>query len=198
VLIVPLQLAGMRVERQRRVGVERVVVGAVLFRQQAADFGDVRIGLSDAQEKRVGVRIVGARIPGRGAETLLQRQAVPAVAAGLAGLCDGVEAPEFLAVVDIMTGHETAAGHGVAAAGHALHDDVRSDQRATGIAPAFFVILGLVVPDHLAGLGVQRDDMGIGGGNDQLVVDHRHVALGGVVTVLARNFSGNIALVLPQ
>src|SRR6202020_3689381 len=67
-----------------------------------------------------------------------------------------------------------------------------------GVAPAFFVVFGLVVPDHLAGLGVQRNDMRIGGGNDQLVVDHRHVALGGVVAVLARNFSGNIALVLPQ
>src|ERR1700723_1982829 len=158
-LIIPLQLAGVGVDGEGGVGVEGVVVGAVLFRQQAADFGDVRIGLSDAQEKRVGIGIVAAGIPSRGAETLLQRQAVPAVAAGLAGLRDGVEAPELLAVVDVVAGDEAAARHGVAAAGHALHDDVRGHQWAAGVAPALLVVLGLVVPDHLAGLGVQRDDM---------------------------------------
>ena len=197
-LVIPFQLAGMRIERQCGVGVKRVVVGAFLFRQQAADFGDVRIGLADAQEQGVGVGIVAARIPGRGAETLLQRQPVPAIAAGLAGLRDGVEAPKLLAVVDVVAGDEAAAGHRVAAAGHALHDDVGGHQWAAGVAPALLVVLGLVVPDHLAGLGVQRDDMRIGGRDDQLVVDHRHVALGGVVAVLARNFDRDVALVFPQ
>ena len=111
---------------------------------------------------------------------------------------DGVDAPQLGAGLDVVAGDEAAAGLGIAAAGHALDHLAVDDERAAGIAPALGPVGGGVIPHDLAGLGVERDDMGVRGGDDQLVVVDRHVALGQVVAALGEQLRRQVALVFPD
>jgi len=90
------------------------------------------------------------------------------------------------------------AGFGVAAAGHALDDRAVGDEGAAGVAPALGPVRGLVLPVDLAGLGVQRDDVGIRGREDDVVAVDRHVALGEVVAAGVDQLLRQLALVLPE
>ena len=177
ILMVPLQLAGIRIDGERGVRIERVVLDALLLRQRAAHLGDPRIGLAGAEIDGVQVGIVAAGHPGRGAEAALERQAVPGRFVGVARMRDGPHPPQLLAGVHVVAGDEAAAGLGIAAAGHALDQLAVGDQRAAGIAPALGPVAGGVIPHHLAGRRVERHDMGVGGRHEQLVLIDRHVAL---------------------
>ena len=189
-LVVPFKLAGIRIDGEGRVRIHRIGLHAWLLGQGAAHFRDPRIGLAGAVEHQVLVGIVGAGNPCRGAESALQRQAVPGVVVRVAWMRDGVDAPQLGAGLDVVAGDEAAAGLGVAAAGHALDDLAVDDERAARIAPALGPIGGGVVPRDLAGLGVEGNDMGIRGRDDELVVVDRHVALGHDVGVIGEQLLG--------
>src|SRR5580698_5398908 len=95
------------------------------------------IGLADAEEREVQLWIVAAGGPYRGAIALLERQSVPAFAAGLAGTRDGVEAPRLLAGLRIQR-HDRTATRGLA--DDALQDPALGDQRPAGGLPALLVV----------------------------------------------------------
>ena len=75
---IPFQLAGIGIQRQGRIGVER---GAVAGAAQIAPPG---LGLGGAPIGRVQLRIIGAGDPGFGAGALFVGQIAPGVAARLA------------------------------------------------------------------------------------------------------------------
>src|SRR5262249_16431499 len=136
--------------------------------------------------------------PGRAAVARLHRQAVPGVEVGIARLRDGVHAPLLGAGLGIVAGDETAAGLGIAAAGHALHDRAVGHERAASVAPALVPVGGGVIGDDLAGLGVERDEVRVRGRDDQLVLVDRHVALGERIAGLGDELRRQVALVLPD
>ena len=91
VLVVPLHLSGVGIERERRVRVERRAVGA-------ADGSGPRLGLRRAPVDEVRVRIVAAGNPRVAAGAEPERQVAPRLAAGLARASDGRRAPQFFPV----------------------------------------------------------------------------------------------------
>ena len=198
VLVVPLQFARIGIQRQRRIGVQRIVFHAVFLGRQARHFGDPRVGLADADNVGVGFDIVAACVPGRRTVTFLNRHVVPGIAAGRAGLGDGIETPDFRAGFRVVPGHEATAGLRIAATAHALHDLAARHQRSAGVAPALGPVRGGVVPGDLAGFHVERDEMRIGGGDDQVVAKERHIAFGKHVAAIGHKLGGQVALVFPQ
>src|SRR2546422_1414570 len=88
VLVVPLHLACVGIERESRVRVERVSVGA------AGDSGP-RLGLRRGPINEVRFRIVAARDPRVAARAERQRQVAPRVAAGLTGTSNCRRAPHY-------------------------------------------------------------------------------------------------------
>src|SRR5205807_10027448 len=94
--------------------------------------------------------------------------ALPGVVTGLAFAGNGEGPPQFLAVIGIVGGDVTA--HAELAAGAADDDLAVDDERHQGHVLALPVVLHLGIPHHLAGLGVERDDMVVGGGEVELVL----------------------------
>ena len=177
--------------------IHRVVLGAGLRRQRAAHLGDPGIGLAGAVEDEVLVRVIAAGNPRRSTEAALHRQPVPGVVIGIAGMGDGIDPPQLLAGLGIVAGDEAATGLGIAATGHALDHLAVDDEGTAGIAPALIPVGRGMVPDHLAGLGVERDDMGVGRGGDEIALIDRHVA-GGEVLRVGDQPGREIALVFPD
>ena len=94
VLEVPDERAGVGIHGQRRVRVERVARRARRVRLAAA--GPCR-RCCRCRSRRGRSRVVAARRPDRRAAALLERNAVPALVAGLAGFRDRAEPPRFCA-----------------------------------------------------------------------------------------------------
>src|SRR5262249_38822408 len=122
VLVVPLDLAGVGVERDRAVGIE-VVAGTILG-------VPIRTRVADAPDDRVGRRIVGAGDPGRTAAVGGRPVVIlPGIAAGLALQRDRVGAPDLLHRREVGGGEPAANavfGAGRAGNRHALHDQWRA------------------------------------------------------------------------
>src|SRR5439155_22691226 len=183
VLAVPAQFPGIGLDRQRGIRIERIVAEAFLLWRGAAHVGEPGIGLAGAVEHHVLLRVVATGNPGRGAEATFERQAVPGVGIGIGLARDGVDAPLLLAGLRVVPGDEAAARLRIAAALHALHDHAAGDERAGGVAPALGPVAVGVIPHHLPGLGVEREEVGVGGGNDQVALIDRHVAVGKIAAV---------------
>ena len=184
VLEVPLDRAGVRVDRDRRRGVE-VVAGTLIAEPGRAVAG--------APEGHVALGIVGAGHPDRGA-AVLPGVAFPGVVTGLARAGDGVGLPDLLAALGIVGGDEAA--HAELAARDADHDLAVHDQRRHGHVVALLPVGdGLAFPGDLAGRGVERDQHGVLPGHVDLVAVQRDAALG--VVQRAEAF-GQLALVLPD
>ncbi len=132
-------------------------------------------GVTDAPVDRLGVLVVIAGHPG-GAAAGLPVVALPGIVTGLALAGDGEGAPQLLAVLGIVCGDVTA--HAEFTAGAADDDLALDDQRHQGHVLALLVVLHLGVPHHLAGLGVERDDMVVGGGEIELVLPEADAAVG--------------------
>ena len=161
----PFDLAGLRLEREHRAGVE-VVAGAHRRVERA--------GIADAPIDRVQLRIVGAGDPGRSAAEL-PGVALPGVAAGLFGTGDRMGPPQMLAGRRIPSIDEAAGaefGAGDAGQHHAVGDQRRHRHRV-----AFLDVGRLLAPELLAGLGVERNDMGIERGAEQLAIMDRDAAI---------------------
>src|SRR6185312_12137155 len=168
VLVVPLDLAGIGVERQRAVGIE-VVAGPIFIIP-------VRAGVADAPDESVGCRIVASRHPCR---TAAARGSVlvvlPGFAAGLALAGDRVGAPDFLLGLEI--GRRDPATDAVFRAGYARDGHVLDDQRCAGDDLALVRIGHLSLPGDLAGILVGRDQAAIERVRDDEIAPQRHTAI---------------------
>src|SRR6266571_4403938 len=148
----PGGLAGIDVERHRRVGVE-VVPGArlrIVDRERVARADDVELGR----------RIVGAGLPDAAAAGLPGVVVVfPGLAARVAGLRHDVPAPQFLAGPDLER-RDPSARSAVARA--VLDDDLAvGDQRSRKkffLSAEFGLAGDHLVPHDLAVVAVDRDD----------------------------------------
>ena len=120
----PAQLAGFRVEREDRVGVQVVALPLAAV--------GIGIGIAGRPEQRVGLRVVRAGQPRRTAALFEIDAALPGVGSGLASRGHGPETPRLLAGVHAI-GRKKAADAFVAA-GHAGDDEIADDERRHGAA----------------------------------------------------------------
>src|SRR5439155_15821572 len=96
VLVVPLQLSRVGIERERRAGKERGRVAALR--------PGSTLRLSGPPVHEIQQRIVRPCDPGIGTRALVVRQTAPTVAARRAGARDRVELPDLLAGIRIIGG----------------------------------------------------------------------------------------------
>src|SRR6185503_18485301 len=165
--VMPLELAGGRVERDRRVRVE-----ADVARAHAAAHGHPRLRLRDAPVREIELRIVAAGDPGLAAGAIQVRQIAPRIAAGLAVERDRQEAPALLAGIGIVGADEALVLFVALATAHAFEDEpVRGERAAAARAAA----LHRPVPLELAGASVQSDEPSAAL-EDQLVLIQRDAA----------------------
>jgi len=152
VLEIPLQGAGVGIERERGVGKEAVTADSWFARRVAQRAGVV--GVTRAEERQVELRIVAAGCPDGGAFALLGRQTVPGVASSLPGARDGVEAPNLLAGLTVERDDVVAAR---GAAGETLHHLALRHERPTGQDKARPGLNERVIPDDMARFYVEGD-----------------------------------------
>src|SRR5258708_5364445 len=108
-LIVPGQLARIRTQGDRGIGVETIVggdAGGTLSRLEQRRGG---VGVGDSEVHEIELGIVAARRPHAAAESLFQRGAVPRVTARFAGARDRVEAPRLFSGLGVETDDVAAA-----------------------------------------------------------------------------------------
>jgi len=199
-LVAPLDLAGLHVDGHGRAGVEVVALAQVAVPGRR---------VAGAEVGQAGLGIVGAAQPGRGAAGLPQ-VAGPALVDG-AG--DAVLLLVAVLVVDVAhvafhgrAGPQQAAGlrvarldaadHAELAARHAgEHHAVGNDGRGGGRV-AGGIVVDLLLPHHVAGVLVERDQLGVQRGEDHEVVVQRSAAVDHVAA--GHDALGQAVLVLPQ
>src|SRR5688500_7095860 len=98
-LIEPFDLAGVRIERECRVRVERGAVGA-------ANGSRPRLGLCGAPVAEIRSCVVAAGDPRIAAGTEREREIAPGVATGFAWPCDRRRSPQLLAGRRVMPADE--------------------------------------------------------------------------------------------
>ena len=165
-LEVPLQLAGVRIEREDRVRVEVVALALV------AVVVGTRIAGRPVEQARFG--IVGAGQPGGGA-AVLDRLADPRLRAGLAGRGHGPEPPHALAGRGPVRVEESA--DALVAARDAGDHQIVDDERRAGGAVVLAVVGHLDVPQQLTGEAVQRDQVRVVGLQEHAIAEHGHAAV---------------------
>ena len=180
-LVVPLQLAGVGIERHDRGG-EQVVafaIGAVVIRPRIAG----------AEEHQVLFGIVGARDPDRAAAARIRIGLGPGVAANLARAGHGVEAPDLLAGRGVEGLDEAA--NAELGAGDAQNHLVFDHQRRHGGRVAALVVFERHVEQHGAGLHVERHQVRIERRHVQPIAQHTKAAIDRTATQnhLVRQFT---------
>ena len=165
-LKVPLQFAGVAIQRHERARVEIVARARIGV--------PIGAGIADAPVDGVRLGIVRAGYPG-GTATGLPAIAEPRIVAGFAGRGDRIEAPGALAGARIVRVEE-AADAGLTAA-HTHHDLAADGQRRQGHAVSGFVVFDLYGPALEAALGVERDQVAIERGDEDLIVENRGAAI---------------------
>ncbi len=156
-LEVPHKLARVGIEGQGRIEIERVVRHPFLVDEIAQRPGVV--GVAGTEEREVVDRIVTPWDPDRAPVSLFEGEPVPAVTSGLARTGDRIEAPGLFTRLGIEGHHVGAA---VDPPRGADHDLAFGDEWATRHPGTCFRIPDLGVPDHLARLDVERDDVDVG------------------------------------
>src|SRR5262245_14766701 len=146
ILEVSLDRAGGRIERHDGAGVE-IISGALIAHPGAA--------IAGAPERQIGLGIIGASDPDRGAAGLPLIALRPCFAAGLARCRHHVGLPQLLAGLRIIGGDE--APHAELPAGDADQNLAVNDKRRQRHVVALLVISDLRGPRFLAGLGIERD-----------------------------------------
>ena len=167
VLVVPDDLARITVQRERRVVVEVRQVGAaehVLRRRR----GDRRTDVDHVQ-----LRIVARHHPRADVRALLERHVAPGLVARLAGGGDEARPPQLLAGGGVVRRDDAAVGPAArVAAPPGVHLPAGHYWPRGLVGRVHPVVEDLGVPDHLARLRVQREDVVVHAGvDDQLVVD---------------------------
>src|SRR5690606_28486624 len=166
---VPDQLAGVGVQRQRRVGVEDVAV------TRATDDLGVRDGHAGAVVDEAQFRVVRAGGPRGRTPAALGRHAVPrGLDLGVVRVDERVEAPQLLTAVRVVGRDEAAAGRAGDAAARGADDDLVVGDQGTGReAVALLPVVYLDLPLDLAGEGVERDELGVDRREDDVVTPER-------------------------
>ena len=184
VLEMPLDLAGIAIQRKRR-GCIQVITRPLV--------AEPRRTVAGAPINGVRSRIVIPGHPGGRAAGLPGIGLLPCFAAGLARGRNGIGLPRRLAGVGIERLDKAA--HAELAPRHAdkhlaLHDQRRHRHVVTGLP-----VLDLGLPRHLAGLGIERHQLRIQRREEHLVAIQRDAAAG--VVQRAEAFR-QPALVAPQ
>ena len=164
VLEVPLDLPGLRVQGEGRVGVE-----GVLPRRHAAARRHPRLGLGGADEEEAEVGVVAPRYPRVAARAQVRRGVAPRRVVGVAGEGDGGRAPQLVAGVGVVAGDEAGLlGVALAAVG-AGDDDAVGDDGAGVLAEALRVVVLDRPPHLLARARVEGDEGRVGPREVELV-----------------------------
>ena len=166
VLVVPLQLSGIEVERDGRHRVEVVAPTHV---------GDPRSRVPRTEVEEVGGGIVRAGVPD-GAPANLPRVGGPGLAAGLTRRGDRVPAPETLAGLRIERLDEAPRPH-LPRAGDADDHLALDDERRLRHEVPVGVVGDRRVPDRFAGLRFEGDEMRVQRAEDHPVLVERHAAV---------------------
>ena len=164
-LEVPDHLAGLGLKRQHGVGVEIVALAIERIPRR-------RIAGAPVDQIKVG--IIGTGDPGRAA-ALFPGIAGPGLGAGLALFGNRIGAPERFTGLRIEP-FEIAAD-AVFRARNARNDDAVRHQRRDRHGVAVLRIRRLRAPDLLAGLGIERDHIGVEGCAIELAVEQRRAAI---------------------
>ena len=172
-LEMPLQLAGVRVERHDGAGVEVVALPLLVEK--------VRIGIAYAPISEVERGIVRARRPDRAAADL-PRIGGPGVVARLSRARNGVEPPGFLAGVDIVGRDESS--RGILATSRTDDDLVFDHQRGVrdGVPIGRFRDGG--IPPDTAAHRVESNEVRVDRPHEQCVTEDGHAAIRGTATRL--------------
>ena len=155
VAVIPFQLAGVGIERERGAGIERSAVPGAAARPHPG------LGLGHAPVSEIKVRIVGARQP-RGAAASRPDLALPRITARFARRGYGVSAPLFFAGFRVECGYKTTDAELTTRCAH--HYLATSDERRERDVVSGFVVRHGGGPDFLASLGVEGHENRFTGG----------------------------------
>ena len=167
-LVVPLQLAGIGVERDHGAAVQIVAIAFVAV--------PVWSWISNTPIGEIQIRIVGTRDPNRGA-AMFPRVSVrrPGLVSGFTGTRNGVEAPNFLPGFGIVGGEKAADAVFAAGSSHndfVFHDEWSQRHRITGLR-----LCNSDVPQRPAALCIDCDQSSIDGRHEQRVAQDRKTAI---------------------
>ena len=184
-LEVPLQRAGVGVERDGGIGVQVVA---------RAHIGvPIRRGIPDAPDDEVQLGVIGSGDPGGTAALLPGVGSTPRLVTFFARAGNGVESPAALPGGDIV-GVKEAADAVFAACDPGDHH-VLDDQRRAGDRVAGLAVGNRHVPQHGARLRAQRDQVRIHGAEKHAIAKHRHAAVDRIATDV--DFGRKAAFVVP-
>src|SRR5262249_47315993 len=168
ILVTPFDLAVAR--RKREYACRPFVVARSIFGIP------IRAGIADALIERVAFRVVGRRLPDRGAAVAPALLAVlPGLVAGLAGTRNRVGAPDLLPGIEV--GRVDPAADAIFAAGGARDREVADDQRRGGERLGDGGIGDPAFPHPFARGLVDREQAAIERDRDHLVLPERHAAV---------------------
>ena len=173
VLVVPLQFAGIGVERERGARIEQRALDAVRV--------PVRVRVARAPIDGVARDVVGSRKPRRRTAASGAARDFPRVVAGLALGRDRVVLPYELAGVGVVRRDEAA--RRILAAAFAREDEVLDGKRRARDAVRERIVGDRRVPENLTGLRIERDEVRVERSEDHLAAGERDAA---VVDVAAR------------
>ena len=166
-LVVPHDLARVATQGQRRVVVEVLLVHPAQH--------ELRRGRGDrrADVDQVQLRIVAGHHPRADVAALLERDVAPRLVAELARPRNQAAAPELVAGRRVVRDDDAGVGPAARVAAAPREHLPAGDDRSRGLVGRIHpVVEDLGVPDHLAGLRVQREDVVVHAGvDDQLAVD---------------------------
>src|SRR5262252_2048500 len=148
--------------------------------------------IADTPVDEVQGGIIIAGHPGR-ATAVLPIVVRPAFVAGFAGPRNRESAPQLLAVIGVI-GDDIAA-YPIFTARAADDDFAVHDEGHQGQVLSLLVILDLLVPGHLAGLGVERHEMVVGSGEVELILPKPDTT---ARRVQLREIFGQLPLVTPD
>ena len=169
-LKVPLDLAGVGIQGERRICVEDVATLCVSLDRSP------RNGHRHADIDQVKVRIVARGNPCGASAALLVWKSSPGFTSGLPLLWDRMRAPQLLTRLHVV-GRDPATRVDVVAAGHSGDDLTVDDLGPAGVMVSDGPIPDLVLPYHVARTGVEGNQIGVVCGDEEMVAVQRGVAV---------------------
>jgi hypothetical protein len=192
VLEIPDEPAIVGIERKRGIGIEPGV-----RRERCAGSGLEQrrgvVGVADTEIHEVELRVVAARCPHAATESLVGRCPIPGVAARLARTRNRVEAPRFATRGRIERHDETTAPNvdtqartddDLALGDQGTAVQMQGDTFGLTVRRAFRVREYLLVPDDLAALHVECDQVTVGGRGVEPVAEDGEALGAGTATVV--------------
>ncbi len=158
-LVVPLKHAGVGIERQQRARIQIVALSIVAI--------VIRIRVTGTVVNEVQRRVISSRRPDGAATPEHRFDSRPGLAPPFAGPGNGVESPGAGPGLSVVSIDETAAG--VIAARHANDHLVLDHERSKRDGVTVFGFLDRSVPEHLAGLPIERNQVSVERTHVQLV-----------------------------